>query len=617
MSSADLTRRALTVSGGVRSYSESTIIGSIQLGGSNLGGVSEFKAKYAYTLFTGNYLVEGDQIKDTAGNVYEVLHVGDWWRLNKFAGFQCELMLVQDATLKRLSYPAMTYTESTIKIAFAPQGLSTPFTAYNTISRSNYAAVTSALVETGDVIEDNTGVKYIVSASTQYPAQKRSEGFCYTALALTAISTVTLGTLTLGSTADTTTGHYPYSYSSSTIYMVMAPKNQSLIQTAAGYYGKYDYVGVTASTIHTDDKVTDSDGNTYKVTSVLPHATSRSGFTFNVAALVQMDFSEDPTSSGTWHLDSTSVKTDPRDRIKTTIDTYLTDANVKLDDGATEASTHVMFDGARYQIDRLFTTKDVDVVAVISRGTTEALYTDKLLGRKPYGFNESVKIEICAVNKSGVTATRIVEMYEQEIRRVLTAYDPYANVRDLDTISPSMVDLGAGYMYSTAIEVNYKRSNDDYTASLPTITYGDTQASTYYFPNATEIQLRDPDTGDVILTPPGRAGGILQSLGTADIEIEITCDLDIDASGNKRWKRPQTTGAITDTMKFQVFTDIKWGHKTDSDQVFQNLNWGGGTTLPVRLISIDVNGPMLTLVFRRYTSSDAISGTAKAWYGIG
>jgi hypothetical protein len=69
-------------------------------------------------------------------------------------------------------------------------------------------------------------------------------------------------------------------------------------------------------------------------------------------------------------------------------------------------------------------------------------------------------------------------------------------------------------------------------------------------------------------------------------------------------------------VPFQVFTEIMFGNKTDADQIYQNLNWGGGTTLPVRLIDFNVDGSTLTVTFRRYSATSGSLGTSKAWYGI-
>jgi hypothetical protein len=482
----------------------------------------------------------------------------------------------------------------------------------------DYVGVSINQLQEGDEVVTADLETYIVMQASVHPFTRNDlRGGWTVAVLVKRFPLATLRTLTLGA-ADATTGLYAVSYVSSSIYAQIFNPNKSTIKTPAGYYGKYGYAALTSAAVLEGDQLTDANSVTYEVQQVTSYPTSRTDISLRwyVLGLVKRDFADQPATSGTWHLDSSSVKTDPRNRQKILIDTYLTAANVKKDDGTTNASTATCFDGATYPIPRLFLTQALDAIAVISRKPSEPIYTDKLLGHKPYAFNEQVEIEIYAVNKSGVTASNLVEKYEQEIRRIYTTYDAYANVRDLDTITPSLTDLGYAYLCKTGISINYKRNNDDYTAALPTITYGDSQGTTYYFPNATEIRIIDPDTGDALLTSPGRLGDILQILGGSDIEIQITADLDVDAAGNKRWKRPQTTGAITDTVPWQVFTEIKFGNKTSANQIYQNLNWGGGTTIPVRLTDLTINGSFITLTFRRYSASNGSSSTSKVWYGI-
>ena len=599
---------------GLTTFTEYLIKGLIQPGGSNLNGLPVGNyAKYAHTLFSPDPIHEGDRVLDQNGTYYAVLNPELWWFGNKFSHFTCELLQLETVTLKTLSYPTLTYTESTIYANMGSQGLTTPFTNYGSLTRSKYTAVTNTAVQEGDIIVDNNDVEYVVSAVSHYPT-KRLDGFQWTACALTPIEDATLSTLTL-SDYDSVTGLPALGYTESAISIVYAPKGESLIASTAGYYVKYNAQAVTISTVYEGDIITYNSVD-YEVKMVQTYPSYRTdGFTWKVCALVKRDFTVYPDTSGTWHLDSTTIKTDPRDRIKTVIDTYLTAANIKKDDGSTNASTHTLFNGATYPVTRLFISdKTLDAAAVISRGTSTTLYTDKLLGRKPYAFDETVYIDIYAVHKSSITASNLLEKYEQEIRRILTTYDAYSSVRDLDSITPEMTDLGYAYLYHTRITVKYKRNNDDYTAALPTITYGDNQGSTYYFPNATEISILDPDTGDVKLFPPGRIGNILQILGMEDFEVTITCDLDAEPAA-KTWKRPQATTPKTDAVPFQVFQEIKFGGKTDTDQVYQNLNWGGGTTIPVRLTAISVNDSTLTVSFRRYSASSGSGGTAKQWYG--
>jgi hypothetical protein len=506
-----------------------------------------------------------------------------------------------------------TYTNSTIKGDIQPGGGNVGGVP-GAWAKYAHSFFTSATIIEGDRVTHLTVNLYDVHHCSPY---REGDSFEHYICELVKISAFTLQTLTLGATADTITGHYPQTFAETTIYGNLSPKGQSGISTAAGYYNRYEYVFVTASTVLEGDRIKDTDNTVYEVKQVTQYKSSRTDFAFywKVCGCIKTDFAVQPATSGTWHVDSASVKTDPRNRQKVLIDTYLTAANIKKDNGTINASTLTCFDGLTYPITRLFLTKDLDAIAVISRKPSTPLYTDKLLGRKPYAFNEQIEIEIYSVNKSTVTATRLAESFEQEIRRIYTTYDPYANVRDLDTITPKITDLGYGYLYHIAILIEYKRSNDDYTAALPTITYGDTQGSTYTFPNATEIRVRDPDTGDIRLLPPGRIGNITQILGMDDFEVDIVADLDIDASGNKRWLRPQTSGAITDTVKWQVFTEIKFGGKTDTDQVYQNLNYCG-TTIPVRLVDFEVDGSTLTVTFRRYSATTGSGSTSKVWYGI-
>lgn len=523
MTSANLIRSALTVTGGVRSYANNTIKGSIQVKGGNTNNFPLANyAKYACTLFTADTIYEGDRVTDAAGILYEALHKDD----------------------------------------------------YTYLDQDDYR-----LVE------------------------------------LIKLTAVTLKTLTLGD-ADATTGIYAPSYADSSIYMNLAPKGQATIRSSVGYNIRYDYIGVTSSLVYAGDIIEDENSVNYKVEHVTPYRTQRSdGFTFQVCALTQMDYAEAPASSGTWHLDSASAKTDPRSKIKNVIDTYLTAANIKKDDGVTNASTATMFGDVSYPITRLFLTKAHDAVAVITRGASTVLYTDWVFGHKPYGFEEQVKIEICAINKSTITASNLAEKYEQEIRRIFTTYDPYTNVRDLETIEPSVVDLGYTMMCKTAIIIKYKRINDDYTATYPTITWGPSSSATgtYTWPNCTKFEFIDPNTGDIKMLPIGRIGDILQILGSSDFKFIITSDLSVEPTA-KTWKRAQSS-TKTDGVNWQVFNEIKFKGKTDATMKYQTFNFGGGATLPVRVTDIQVDGETLKVTIERYTASPANSGTYSVWYG--
>jgi hypothetical protein len=506
-----------------------------------------------------------------------------------------------------------TFTTSTIK-GSVQQGGGNVAGVPGTWAKYAHSFFTSAVIKEGDRVTDAFLNLYDVH---HCPPYVEGDNFEHYICELVKISAYTLQTLTLGGTADTITGHYPATYTNSTIYGNLSPKGVAAINTGVGYYGKYDYVFVTASAVLEGNRILDAGSVTYEVKQVQSYPSSRSDFVFNwtVCGCIKVDFAVEPATSGTWHLDSQAVKTDPRNRIKVTIDTYLTANNIEKDNGSTDASTLTCFDGIPYPITRLFLTKAHDAVAVISRGTSTVLYTDWVFGHKPYGFEEEVKIELYAVNKVGITASNLLEQFEQEIRRIFTVYDPYANVRDLEAIAPSMIDLGYGFLYHTAITIKYKRANDDYTPTYPTITWGPSTSATgtYTFPNVTKFGYVDPDTGDIRMLPPGRMGEIVQILGSEDFEVVLVSDLSLEPAA-KTWKRAQAS-TKTDDVAWEVFNEIKFKGKTDATMIYQTFNYGGGSTVPVRVTSVAVDGETLTVHLKRYSSVNQSGGTYSAYYG--
>jgi hypothetical protein len=231
-----------------------------------------------------------------------------------------------------------------------------------------------------------------------------------------------------------------------------------------------------------------------------------------------------------------------------------------------------------------------------------------------------VSIELYAVNKSGVTATNLLEQFEQEIRRLFTA-NPTLRLKALTSSKSDSIDLGYCYLRQKAINVKYERYNDDLTPSYPTVTFGASQGTTYTFPNITYFDI-EPITNNVRLNSIGRIGSHLQKFGAPDYTITIKANLDMEpwsgaADDTKiSWKRPQTNGTKTDTIPEQVFFDIYFNGL--SAEVYQNLNLGWGATIPVTLEKPQVThtGDVheITLTFKAYSASAA--SAYKTWFGI-
>jgi hypothetical protein len=111
---------------------------------------------------------------------------------------------------------------------------------------------------------------------------------------------------------------------------------------------------------------------------------------------------------------------------------------------------------------------------------------------------------------------------------------------------------------------------------------------------------------------PGRLGSYPQALGSKSLEVELTCDLDLNPD-NLTWKRAQAA-AKTDQSNWQVFQDII--HEGADSEAYQTLTleWG---SFPVRLTDMqmgqDENQSHLTLTFIEYNASAANTDYRHRW----
>lgn len=431
-------------------------------------------------------------------------------------------------------------------------------------------------------------------------------------------ASVTRRALSLGA-RDATMGWCAKSFAETTIDAIIVHNGVSPINLPIGYYARFQHTAFIPDVIHLGDEIIDAQGQYYLVKDVqqMWWLDQFDGYLCNLIRID--DHADRAATSGTWHLDSESLKTDSRYRHKTYLDTNITATHLKTDGGVTNASYAVMFSGADYPWIYEFSPSynDLDLIFTIDKGNSTPV-NDAY--RDPYKTEETVVIRTFAVNKTGVTAVNLLDQAFSEIKDVfsdlsLSAAGVY---RGIERTALKPEDIGGVTMYSEEITVRYERANDDYTPTYPTITYGDSQASTYTFPNVTDIRFNDPDSGDAYLLPPGRVGEITQILGMENFEITLTCDLSTEHAA-RTWKRPQASAPKTDVNAYQVFQEIKFNGKTDADQEYQNLNLGTGV-IPVRLTGLLVqnegDSQTLQLTFRRYSATDGADGAYTAWYGL-
>jgi hypothetical protein len=418
---------------------------------------------------------------------------------------------------------------------------------------------------------------------------------------------VTRRELSFGS-QDSTTGWYALNYALSTIKGSMQPQGAALMGLPCGSYSKYPHTFFTEYLVHEGDQIEFPIGSlNYYTLNTVTEWWCLDKFSHRVCEAVKQQFPLRDDTSGTWHLDSDLLTTDSRSRHKVYLDGYLSLPGIDY---------ITCFDGADYPIKYLFNDDlgvDTDLVISIGKEPATAL-TD--YNHSTYAFVESVPINIYAVNKTGLTATNLVEQAEQEIRHIITDH-PLGSIRSIQTIKHTPIDLGnCNYLWNTTITIKYTRANDDYVPTLPSLTWGPSASptGTFIFPNCTKITLPNANN-DIFTKIPGRIGERLQRLGAKSLEIQLTCNLDMEHS-DLSWKRPQTTTPKTDAVNFQVFLDIMHNALSEEYQTL-TLDWG---SFQVRLTdmqpNLDGDENSITLTFKEYVSANAASLTYQQRFGI-
>ena len=248
--------------------------------------------------------------------------------------------------------------------------------------------------------------------------------------------------LTFGA-QDSTTGWFDRDYAESIIQGSIQPQGASLQNLPCGSYAKYPNTLFTPDVIHEGDQIEDAFGDIYEVNTVVRWSRLNED-SHAVCELIKKQLDQRDATSGSWHLDADSLTTDQRSRTKVWLDTYLS-----------LLCTHVtQFDGADYPIKYLFNAElgvDADIVFSIGKEPSTPLLD---YNHVAYAFNEAVTINLYAVNKTGVTATNLIEEAEQDIRDIATDHGIVEgrSIRNIKTTKHSPVDLGdRTYLWNTTI----------------------------------------------------------------------------------------------------------------------------------------------------------------------
>ncbi len=258
---------------------------------------------------------------------------------------------------------------------------------------------------------------------------------------------VTRRTLVLGS-ADSKTGWYAKTYTTSTVDMAIYPRNRRQAALNMGFIPHYEISGYCAVPILEGDEVEDAFGNFYAVELVDPYQVGDT-FYYNECSLSKLPLhAERPTTSGTW----ASVD-DPRYRMKAWLDTYLLAANLEKDDASTAATFTVCFDNPDYPIPRVFIDKAVDLVFTVGEPASEPLLN---ADKSTHSYRETVPVEIFVVNKTGLTAVNLKWQAERELRRIAETY-MFSSVRTIRATAPRPFNAGSTMISSYQYTINYLR----------------------------------------------------------------------------------------------------------------------------------------------------------------
>ena len=262
-------------------------------------------------------------------------------------------------------------------------------------------------------------------------------------------SNVTLRTLSLGA-QDTTTGWYAKTYADTTIQMPIVPKGTFYIAGNTGHYTRYTFTGFTNDAISEGDQIVDAATRYFEIRTVQPWSWLDS-LEFYECELAYRQFPYDrPSTSGTWLLES-ALNLDPRYRQKKLLDDYLTAANMKEDDNATNATYITTMGKADYSLSKVFIGKSVDLIFCIESATMKPILGHDMIAR----HNEyDVAIGLYAIDKTTITATRLIRAAEHELQRIAETY-PTGSIRSIGREEPNEQDLGECILWSKKVTMHY------------------------------------------------------------------------------------------------------------------------------------------------------------------
>ena len=141
---------------------------------------------------------------------------------------------------------------------------------------------------------------------------------------------------------------------------------------------------------------------------------------------------------------------------KTYLDANLTAANMLEDNGVTLASFITAYDLPDYPLSRVFIDKAVDIVFSIGQAPAKAVIDSD---HWPLGYREEIPIKIYVLDKTGITAIKLLAQVEAELRRIGETY-PTAlpgSLRRIGQTTPKPELIGATWFWVIEYVFDYRR----------------------------------------------------------------------------------------------------------------------------------------------------------------
>ena len=250
---------------------------------------------------------------------------------------------------------------------------------------------------------------------------------------------VTRHRLCLSGNTDSTTGWYTKFYVTNSAEAVIVPQASARVALRIGYYVRDD-AAMFSSDPWTVGDVAETEQHTYyEVKTVKPH---RVGDHCS-------HYSCDLTYLPMYELHGAGVPSitveDARYRTKTYLDGYL--------ENLAPANWLVAYDYPDYPLVRVFQRLDI----AFSVGQPNSTPLPDPVQQAPYGYEEHVPLEILCMDKTNVSATKLMHAAHAEVRRVLENY-PTGSRRSLEESRPTTLTLGSHTVRSVKLVWNYRRN---------------------------------------------------------------------------------------------------------------------------------------------------------------